>query len=383
MSKINTRRMWFLALALALLAFIPISIIKTSQQASNEAPQKANKPRVQLPSASSPTLRTANRAHQKSPPTHQARDLKKFHHSQQIFRNVSLEEAFGILLDDYYAICEASGETPIRFKLSVEGNSKTIPYLKTQGNFHTTCRLLALRSGTRFEIKEDQISFTELSGDEITTRLFTVPPTFTSSLSASLYALHGDPFLKDISASDILRHVGLLNDGEEMTHSLGEGRIKVTGSGKAQWVINELAEITRQEIPLQTRLKFTDLDQESPSPSVILRPESHGSIPLAILQSGRSETYHQALALTVSPHGFGEKIDLYFKAEEDPFGGFLISPETLSDQSYFIGPGDSPEERTVEIQIPDSSGELQQRTLTLQRIDATGRAVPTIHTTPE
>ena len=372
-----------IVLALILIALIPFAIHR-SPGPTTKPETKVNPVSSRGSTNSTDQSRKGSRAKNRSqkPPSHRPEDLKNFYLTPRTFRNVSLEEAIGLLLEDYYAICEASGESPIRIAWSIEGNTKIIPYLKSQKDFHTTCRLLALLSGTSFEFKENQINFSELSGEKITTRFFTLPKTFNAYLN-SAFTDHGDdPFADGIPASELLPQIGLINEGGELNYFWAESRIKVTGNEKTQWLINELAEIMVQDIPLLTRIRFSDLTQKDSSPSVILQPGTLAKIPTTILESGRNESYQKPVTLIVSPHGLGEKIELFYNLDEDPFGGFLIS-SNRPDQTYLSGPGDLSEDRTIEIQIPNSSGGTQQRTLTLQRIDATGRPISTTASSPE
>ena len=108
------RSLWLIALALILLALIPLAFQQATKAAEPKGPSSHKNP----PTTSSSTSRnpSSNRSQRSLtpdlPPSHKTEDLKNFLLPPSELSDLTLQKALDTLFSQYREICLESGEVP-------------------------------------------------------------------------------------------------------------------------------------------------------------------------------------------------------------------------------------------------------------------------------
>lgn len=382
------RSAWLIALALILLAFIPLAVHRTAKTGDSKSSSTHKNTSAHSASNSRNSSSTrSQRSHSPDlPPSHKTEDLKNFLLPPTELRNVTLQEALDTLFAQYRVICQETGEHPISFRYEINGNPEPINFLIVKGSFISSCNCLAAIAGTTLEIEDSELIFTEIEDGPVVQRRWTVPPTFQTWVERFTIPekqIRDDPFAEvspPISIKALLQSTGLIEE-DDLFSFLGSSSTLITRAGaKTQTRIDGLVRAAASDHPIQTHLRF--LEKENPPLTIALIPGNIGTIEHS--SSNPQDLNYQILILTTE-QGFGRKIQtvsftgsspsdeersLYLETGEV---GNLGIRENLIHTTYNISRAIAGEPQTLSFK--DEQGTLHEKTFVTERIDATGRAI--------
>jgi len=389
----HRRSLWLIALALILLALIPLAF----QQATTAAESKRSSSHKNSPTSSSSTSRTpsSNRSQRSLtpdlPPSHKTEDLKNFILPPTEIRNLTLQQALDILFAQYREICQETGEHPISLRYKINGNPEPIVFLKLGGNFLSCCDYLATMSGTKMEVQDNKLIFTEIEDGPVVQRRWTVPPTFRHFLSEKSQRASGnnspndDPFA--LSQSDLpdmgllLASFGVTGDSDAVSFKTSSSTLTIKTGGKILARIDGLVKAVASDSPTLTHISF--LEGEDQPISMIIPTENLSTWERNYLAGDQGPNYQ--ILLLATEQGFGRKIQtvsftgsspsdeersLYQETEDIADLGIR---ENLTFATYNISRAIDGDPQTLTFK--DEQGSLHERTFVTERIDATGRAI--------
>lgn len=389
------RSLWLIALALILLALIPLAFQQATKAAEPKGPSSHKNP----PTTSSSTSRnsSSNRSQRSLtrdlPPSHKTEDLKNFLLPPSELSDLTLQKALDTLFSQYREICLESGEVPISFRYKINGHSEPIVFLKLRGDFLSCCDYLATMSGTKMEVQDNKLIFTEIEDGPMVQRRWTVPPTFKRFLSEKSQRASGhdspnnDPFatyqpdLPDMGL--LLASFGVTGDRDAVSFKTSSSTLTIKAGGKILARIDGLVKAVASDSPTQTRISF--LEGEDQPISMIIPTENLSTWERNYLAPDSQDPNYQILLLATE-QGFGRKIQtvsftgsspsdeersLYQETEDVADLGIR---ENLTFATYNISRATDGDPQILTFK--DEHGTLHAKTFVTERIDATGRAIP-------
>ena len=401
----------------------------TSSASNAIDPEKARQPSKRPLKVSPKTIK---------PSTHSVEDLKYFSLPEITFKDTTLSAALKQLEALYFEVCYNTGESPVRFKTTIEGEPLRIVYYQSKYISPTdVIRSLAALSGMQVEIEGHQLLFTEIPTDAgMVQRKMIVPPDFEDQLK-EMYPLDVDEE-SDINTL-IYSMIGIeVSDSIQIKYNAGSSRMSIEANSRhANMVKAFLKELTINrptQYKIQTKvvsvpenqvdaLKFIhsrtnndgniilsdDEDQTifralahiegidvSTSPSALFRPGEISKV--EIISWFKSETENWTgykLISTGNPYGFQNQFKVQIQLNEfegavkgEGIDGF--GPYSSINHRNFLNPEDMPKiirnELNAEIQAPQGATSVQifqkpdgtyvANFIRVNLIDATGRKLP-------
>ena len=346
--------------------------------------------------------------------THQVKDLGEFYLPELVVEEATLGEVMERVLRQYRDICAETLEVKLPLGWRLEGNAELIRNLKFQGDLLSFCRLLALKSKTMFEVDEHCLTFAEISDGPITTRRWTVPPTFVTSLRGILAKEElgqrveiENPFgTNELGAEeepkfqglleDLLRAEGILAEGETFVYFLGSSRIVVTASARSMRLMDLLVQISNGAMPRQIRYSLNKGGdgEDVQLPSLVALPGQSGTVEVGkeYLEMRDGEVIEAwvgtRVAFTPELYGLGERTKVSFWVMEEPEADDLARYEKsgrlddlnleefkVEDRMVTSTAAQRLENLPVEFFGMNREGVPLSFSYVVERIDATGRRV--------
>ena len=365
MSKKAPSQIYPVIIAVILIALIPFAFVNAPDSLIDRKPAES---RVKLRTDNTHSPSASPRSnHRRSPvsSSHSADRLKNFHLSKLTFRDVSLEEALSTLIEDYQGMCQKTGEDPIPFKWSIEGDPDQIAFVRTNHDFISSCNFLALMAGMKCHVNGNIITFSAMQDGSIKSRTYNVPSNFQYRVLSLLADHEANPFYDPFEPEpleDVFSWLKITGQNERVSYIPNSRTFEVKAGDKAMSKIDGIVESIFTYRPSNLSFHFTDHSEGENPPLTYASFQEQKQLTTKQLEAGRNEKYDQDFYLSVTRTGFWEQVDLYYGGMPSPVDR-AIQFHRESDQTYLISPSDS----HLEIEIPDSTGKLQLRTLHFSR----------------
>jgi len=244
--------------------------------------------------------------------SHEVKDLPDFYLPEITLENTNLEEAMAVLVERYQLVCRETGEEPLPIAWELEGQARTVKKLGLgNSDLVSSCRLIALLSGTSLEIDGNLFRFKEIMDGPRISRQWNVPPTFpyhVKNLVSNWVELPPEVFeyveLENVvlpddlpvspgqrvlektvvspNVEDLLRSAGFLGEEESLQYFPGSGRLVVEAGIRHASLIDAVVMYSSESMPIQFRyrLKNSVNGVEKKLPAVVARPGQTATVEL-------------------------------------------------------------------------------------------------------
>lgn len=372
MSTQKHRTTPLIILALILLAAIPFAVQHTKKE-TNQTEKNSRSRLIQIASKDSANRKnqTTRRPSRPVQPllNHKPEELQHFFLPAVELKNTTFSEAMDTLIAQYRKTCQETGETPLDFKWSIEGNPDPIVSLILKGDFLSDCKLLAAIAGLRLEQDGSTFTFSEFVDSSSLARRWTIPPNFTTWLEEIALLDNAPENTMQIGAQ--FKELGLVDEGGSF--NILTNTLIIRGGGKNHFRFDEILKAAPGRNRFQTLLNFSTDQGEAFSP---FSPHQQLST-LQHKNAGNGDLHDLQILFVTNQHGFTTDVRAFSytgplpKAEAQNLFNQTGNVNDLgiegTETQFTISrnPGESPQRITLR----DITGTPHELNLTSTRID--------------